>query len=231
MQRIGWLTDEPGQPGLGARGLRFIVMGWYVPGRNVRALRRRKVWGTVLPARPRPSSAQHFQSADWSSRPSVCKSPLSHCLRTEVASAGLTCPGGVRSFSAPASHTHGAQPDTQPLLPPMPPPAGTDESRRTVRRPLTSRPHQREQYHRQQEHRRLRWGIKALLPLQAGSGPLHSLRARGLGPDEKTPGFGAGRGGRVCGDTVLSWQRPFLIVWSVSHQLQARAQERRVPDG
>lgn len=205
-------------------------MGWYVPGRNVRALRRRKVWGTVLPVRPRPSSARHFQSADWSSRPSVCKSPLSHCLRTEVASAGLTCPGGVGSFSAPASHIHGAQPDTQPLLPPMPPPAGTDESRRPTSRPLTTHPHQREQYHRQEGDRRPSWDIKVLLPLQAGSDPLRSLRARGPGPDEKTARLWGGARG-VCGDTVLSWQHPFLIVWSVSHQLQARAQEKRVPDG
>ena len=56
MWGIGWLTDEPRQPGKGAGGSDSLSHAGMCPGD--RALRRRRGRGPVLPA----SSAQPFQS-------------------------------------------------------------------------------------------------------------------------------------------------------------------------
>lgn len=53
---IGWLTDEPRQPGEGAGGSDSLSRAGMCPGD--RALPRRRSWGPVLPA----SSARPFQS-------------------------------------------------------------------------------------------------------------------------------------------------------------------------
>lgn len=177
----------------GPEGLRFIVMCWYVPGRNVRAQKGtagwdgQTVWGTLLPPQPQlplPSIFCLQMGVNGHRYPRVPSPPTP---RTQVAYAGLMCAGAGRKglsssvlLRALPPESDGATLKLKPSCTQMPFPIqlGTVCPSRVT----TAIPSIRTLILVRRELGGWVGNIKVLLPIQGGSDQLPCMLIQGLGP-------------------------------------------------